>query len=312
MTSIGNGLRAACILVVALWVQGCVTSTADRVNPIPSPQSVTQGIQGTLQRYAAFPSRLVPARTVSVWLPERYAESTDRRYPVLYVHDGQMLWDAQKTWNHKSWEVDDVVSQLIAQGKINEVIVVGIDNTPQRFEEYMPYDAVSDAGVRGLPSMPTVAKSSITSDAYLRFIVTELKPFVDSSYRTLKTPENTFMLGSSMGGLISLYAISEYPDVFGGVAAMSTHWPAGDGAMIDYLSRQLPAPGTHRIYMDHGTATLDAEYGTYQIRMDELMRARGYAVNRNWVTKVFPGAAHDETAWNVRLHQPLKFLLGTK
>ena len=141
-------------------------------------------------------------------------------------------------------------------------------------------------------------------------MVTELKPFIDATYRTLAGPADTFVMGSSMGGLISAYAIAEYPDMFGGAACVSTHWPAADGAVIDYLAGHLPDPASHRLYFDYGTATLDALYEPYQQRMDAVMRRSGYVEGQNWVTLKFDGAEHNEQAWRQRAALPLQFLLG--
>jgi predicted alpha/beta superfamily hydrolase len=113
-----------------------------------------------------------------------------------------------------------------------------------------------------------------------------------------------------MGGLISCYAIAEYPQVFGGAGCVSTHWPIGDGAVIDYLKRTMPDPKTHRMYMDHGTATLDAMYAPYQQRADAVMHAAGYEDGKNFMTRVFDGAEHNERAWRVRMGEALAFLIG--
>jgi predicted alpha/beta superfamily hydrolase len=147
------------------------------------------------------------------------------------------------------------------------------------------------------------------SDEYLRFIVTEVKPMIDGRYRTLRDRAHTFIMGSSMGGLISLYALCEYPEVFGGAGCLSTHWPAGDGAMIAYLRAAVPEPAAHRLYFDHGTQTLDATYEEFQRRVDEVVRARGYGEGTNWITRRFPGHEHSERAWRERVHIPLEFLL---
>ena len=127
------------------------------------------------------------------------------------------------------------------------------------------------------------------------------------------------MLGSSMGGLISLYALAEYPRVFGGAACLSTHWPGdlaeqpgpASAALVAYFGRKLPPAGAHRIYFDHGTGTLDARYPALQRQVDALMRAKGYTAT-DWQTRVFPGAIHDEASWAARLDQPLVFLLGRR
>lgn len=113
-----------------------------------------------------------------------------------------------------------------------------------------------------------------------------------------------------MGGLISCYAISEYPEVFGGAACLSTHWPAINGVFLNYVKTNLPDPQNHKIYFDYGTQTLDSLYEPYQLIVDSLMIKRGYNKNVNWLTRKFEGAKHDENSWKSRLHIPLEFLLG--
>jgi predicted alpha/beta superfamily hydrolase len=157
------------------------------------------------------------------------------------------------------------------------------------------------------------------SDDYLKFVVYELKPFIDSAFSTKKNRENTFFAGSSMGALISLYAICEYPSVFGAVACISTHWPGvflqeGNpipAAIFAYLHDHLPDPKSHRIYFDHGDATLDAWYPALQVQVDKIMREKGYGKN-NWVTRVFLGEDHSERAWKKRLFEPISFILKKK
>jgi pimeloyl-ACP methyl ester carboxylesterase len=113
-----------------------------------------------------------------------------------------------------------------------------------------------------------------------------------------------------MGGLISLYAICEYPEVFGGAGCVSTHWPAVEGVIAPYLVENLPDPATHRLYFDYGTDTLDALYQPTQFLVDEVVAGAGYTRDVNWVTRKFPGAAHDERSWAQRVSIPLRFLLG--
>jgi len=271
------------------------------------------GVTGTLLRHQDFPSRHVAPRSVDVWLPPGYGDDPDRRYPVLYMHDGQNLFDPAMTYAGIDWDVDGAMARLIDEGAVRPAIVVEIWNTPRRLLEYMPRQPVAadmvTTGVEGFDPFP---RDAVVSDAYLRFIVGELKPAIDERYRTLPGRGDTFIAGSSMGGLVSLYAVAEYPEVFGGAAALSTHWPAGDGTMIDWLASHLPDPHDHRFYFDHGTTTLDAAYAPYQQRMDELMREAGYEQGANWQTHRFEGAEHNEAAWRERLHLPLQFLLQSQ
>jgi enterochelin esterase-like enzyme len=113
-----------------------------------------------------------------------------------------------------------------------------------------------------------------------------------------------------MGGLISLYALEQYPHVFGRAGCLSTHWPAGGAPLVDDLAAHLPAPGRHKLYFDYGTATLDALYEPFQQRMDEHLAAAGYTRDHDWMTLKFDGAKHNEAAWRARVDLPVRFLLG--
>ncbi|WP_290780034.1 alpha/beta hydrolase-fold protein [Arenimonas sp.] len=257
------------------------------------------------------PSRHVAARRIDVWLPPSYALQPERRYPVLYLHDGQNLFDGALSYGGVDWDIDGVMTREVAAGRVREAIVVGIWNTPSRFQEYMPAKAVPPGPIAsGVAGFDTGLAQDLQSDAYLAFLVEELKPRVDARYRTLSGPADTAVMGSSMGGLISLYALAEYPAVFGAAGGVSTHWPAGDGAVVDWLAQRLPAPGAHRLYFDFGTVAVDASYAPYQAAMDAHLRQRGYVQGRDFVTRRFEGAAHNEEAWQRRVHEPLQFLLG--
>jgi len=188
---------------------------------------------GRLERINSFASTYVDARNIDIWLPDGY--SPEKKYAVLYMHDGQMLYDSTTTWNKLTWDVDDVAAVLIKEKKVKDFIVVGIWNAgPKRHVEYFPQkpfeslpqsvqDTLYTANRSGGASV--FNNSKVQSDNYLQFIVRELKPYVDKKYATKKDRANTIIAGSSMGGLISMYAICEYPEVFGGAACLSTHWP---------------------------------------------------------------------------------------
>lgn len=278
---------------------------------------------GKIERFQNFKSQYVDYRNIDVWLPDGY--SKDEKYAVLYMHDGQMLFDAESTWNKQSWEVDETVAKLNAEGKTKKFIVVGImNNGLKRHAEYFPqkpYRKLTDEQKQFVSDTLLKLKKidqtfEPNSDNYLKFLVTELKPFIDSNFSTLTDKDNTFIAGSSMGGLISLYAICEYPEVFGGAACLSSHWtgiyqlennPIPE-QFYTYLRNNLPNPKTHRIYFDYGDQTLDSLYPTLQQKVDLIMTAKGFTEN-NWITKFFPGKDHSESSWRERLHIPLEFLL---
>ena len=285
--------------------------------------SAQQVSQGELRIYPDFTSEFIAARTVAVWLPENY-DST-KNYPVLYMHDGQMLFDAQTTWNGQEWGIDEVAQQLINENKLQAFIGVGVWNAgPLRHTEYFPLkpfelltekvrDSILENSGRGEEAL---FKGPLQADSYLKFLTQELKPFIDQNFSTRTDAQNTFIMGSSMGGLISWYALCEYPEIFGGAACLSTHWPGGfvfennpiPGAFLKYLDQNLPPPAAHKIYFDLGDATLDIHYPPLQQQVDLLMQQKGYTPT-HWKTLFFPGEDHSETAWNKRLHEPLQFLL---
>lgn len=281
---------------------------------------------GSIRRIENFQSNYVAARTIDIWLPEGY--SAANKYAVLYMQDGQMLFDATHTWTKQEWGVDETAGRLIKEKKIKACIVVGIWNSgSMRHTDYFPRKPLLSLPARQVDSIYKANRSNgaglfageVQSDNYLRFIVTELKPYIDQHFSVYTDAAHTFIAGSSMGGLISMYAICEYPQVFGGAACLSTHWPGVfttvnnpvPDAFLAYLSAHLPSAESHRLYFDYGTATLDTMYAPYQQRADIIIRSGNYSA-KNFMTKVFKGADHSEQAWNNRLEIPLQFLLSVK
>lgn len=284
------------------------------MNKQSTPPPIPKVSAGQITRLADFPSKYVAARNVDIWVPDGY--SSKQKYNVLYMHDGQMLFDAATTWNHQEWTVDETLSKLINEGKVAPTIVVGVWNTPARHPEYFPQkplDLLDEETRKEVVKQQLQGKAQ--ADNYLKFLVQELKPYIDSKFSTYSDSEHTSIAGSSMGGLISMYAICEYPDVFGSAACISTHWPGVGGrtddkvptAFLKYLDDHFPAKG-NRIYFDHGDKTLDAMYPKYQKLVDERMALKKLAPGR-YESRFFPGDDHSETSWARRLHYPLEFLL---
>ena len=285
-------------------------SMAQAADPLPVVGA------GRIERLAAFNSKFVPARNVDVWLPPGYDGTV--RCPVIYLHDGQALFDPALSFSKKSWNMAETTAALIKAGKIPPTILVGIWNAGAlRHSEFFPEKA--------LPLVPAALRATFihaalsdrpNADNYLRFIVEELKPAIDARFATLPDRRHTIIMGSSMGALISLYAICEYPDVFGGAGCMSTHWPGiftanatFPIAIFSYLEGHLPGSVDHRIYCDRGSATLDALYPEAQSFADILFREKGYGEG-NFQTRVFAGDDHTETSWARRVAIPMLFLDG--
>ncbi|MFM8256194.1 MAG: alpha/beta hydrolase [Bacteroidota bacterium] len=301
------------VLLLIVW--STITTTYAQV---PTPQ------QGRIVRHENFPSAHVTPRNVDVWLPAQY--DPQKKYAVLYMHDGQMLFDSTLTWNKQEWGVDETLSQLMQEKKIKDCIVVGIWNGGRsRHAEYFPQKPFESLSASQQEIVYNGYRSNgqsiffgipIMSDRYLNFLTQELKPFIDKTYATKTDRSNTFIAGSSMGGLISLYAICEYPSIFGGAACLSTHWPGlftmennpVPGAFFSYLEQSLPSPNRHRIYFDHGTETLDSMYASLQKSVDLIMAKRGYK-SKQWISRSWPGQDHSERSWRGRFALPASFLL---
>jgi pimeloyl-ACP methyl ester carboxylesterase len=281
--------------------------------------------QGRLVEHRAMASAHAAPRDVTVWLPPGYDEGT-AAHPVLYMHDGQNLFDASRAPYGAEWGVDEHVARLAATGQIRAPIVVGVGNTPLRLREYLPAPLMFNLppdlrdGVEGIYGGPSL------SQGYMTFLVEELKPFIDRTYRTLPGPADTVIMGSSMGGLISMYATALWPGVFGACACLSTHWPGrieglddpGDlaiwrervvAAWTGAIRPMLPDPARARFYFDRGDESPDAFYAVFHNEVDQVFRDRGYGPDR-FRSLYFPGAEHNERSWNGRLDVPLTFLLA--
>ncbi|MDO1501593.1 alpha/beta hydrolase-fold protein [Winogradskyella maritima] len=274
---------------------------------------------GSLLRLTDYESENITPRPVDVWLPENYSEH--QKYKVLYMHDGQNLFDSTTTWNKREWKVDEWLTKLTSEEKMNDIIVVGIHNIPklrwqdlfpEKAFEYMP-DQVRDS----LLEAGREAKLNLDfrGDEYLKFIVKELKPQIDAQFSTQK--DENYVAGSSMGGLMSMYAMVEYPDVFKGAGCLSTHWvgalPTNPNpfpeAIFKYMEDNLTEAEGNKFYFDYGDKTLDKYYPKFAPRVDAIFKAKGYSED-NFKNLYFEGTKHSEESWNKRLDQPFTFLFG--
>lgn len=284
--------------------------------------------QGHLERYSSFSSQFISPRNIDVWLPSNY--NFTQKYGVVYFHDGQMLFDSNTTWNHQEWGIDETLNQFNQSAKVPYIAVAIWNDEKNRHSNYFPqkvYDQLKAKEKKRIfrakrANQSDVFSSPINSDDYLKFIVYEVKPFIDSVYSTFPDLQHTAIAGSSMGGLISMYAICEYPEVFGTAACLSTHWPGifemknnpVPKSFVQYFQSHLPNPNSHKFLFTHGTVGLDSLYGPTQQRIDQVLLDGGYShflqnTSCNWKTQVDQGLGHQESTWRKQFEDNANFLL---
>lgn len=257
-------------------------------------------LTGDFRLHAQVGSRyLANKRDVLVWLPPDYARDPNRRYPVLYMHDGNNLFDRRTSFGGQEWEVDEHANALIRAHSIEPVIIVGIYNTSARMDEYTWYSDTLDGQTVG-------GKGA----QYARFLVEELKPMIDKTYRTLPDREHTSVMGSSLGGQISFYLGLNYPQVFGQVGLMSPSIWWKHRAMVQDVAR---FPTNLRVWVDMGTREGSDPEAMVQDAKDFVagLEKRGYQHFRNLAFHLEPGAGHNEQAWDARFDRPLSFFFGS-
>lgn len=270
---------------------------------------------GTLFRHEV-PTTDGPARTVDVWLPpDDGAPSPAGGRPVVYAHDGQNVFRAEDAIFGRTWRLTEASLQVARTTGVPAPVVVGVWNAggvnARRAEFLAPEPDLTPYGP-GVENVASLAKTGRNrgADAYVRFLADGVLPLVEGEYGVAAHPRGRTVLGSSMGGIVSLYCALTRPDLFGAAGCLSTHWVIGGEALVDWFAGRLPAPGTVRLWFDRGTEELDASYGLGQQRMDEALRASALAEGRDWVSRVFAGTGHNEDAWADRAVEVLAFLLA--
>jgi len=282
-----------------------------------SQDTIIQVSSGKLHRYYSLASQFVATRTIDIWIPSDY--NSRKKYDLIVMQDGQNLFESEWTGSPSKpvWNVDDCLTLLKKEKQIKPTIVVGIWNTQNRRPEYFPQKAYESLPDSVRQKVKEDIKGDAISDLYLKFITTELLPFVQSHYAVYRDKKHTTIMGSSMGGLISMYAVCEYPEIFGTAVCMSNHWvgcPNYRNAVIPetfiaYLKNNLPSLNDHRFYFDAGTETLDALYGPWLLLAESSARPKK-RLEKNWCFKKYPGEAHHETSWSKRLPDVMKYAVG--
>jgi enterochelin esterase-like enzyme len=249
---------------------------------------------GSLDKYKNYHSRFLPAaRDVIVYVPGVYDGNPQRRFPVLYLQDGQNLFDPATSFGGVTWRVRETADRLVAEGKIQPLLIVGIYNAgKQRIREYTPSRARKLGGGG--------------ANRYGKMLVREIMPFIESKYRALAGPAHTGVGGSSLGGLLAMYLGLNYPEVFGRVAALSPSVWWNQRWILNFAARRRQR-SRPRIWLDTGTqegmhTTSDAR------KMRDVLLERGWREGRDLRYQEIPGGQHNEAAWAERVGPFLQFL----
>ena len=254
---------------------------------------VVQGqITGTVKYHRAIKGTGIQDRGLIVWLPPGYETDRNRRYPVLYMHDGQNVFDPVTSSFGVDWSIDETANDLIKKKSIDPIIVVGIYNTGDRMKEYTPGDK---------------------GTAYMDFIVKTVKPLIDSTYRTKPDRKNTIVGGSSAGGIISFMLAWEHPDIFSKAICMSPAFktPTSMGAGWDYAKVVATSTGKKKdvfFYIDNGGVGLESQLQPGVDEMITALKSKGYQEGKDFSVVIDPTAKHSEADWAKRFPNALKLV----
>lgn len=255
-------------------------------------------LTGVLHTHENFHSEFVPTdRTIIVFVPPGYDSDQARRYPVLYLHDGQNIFDKATAFGDE-WRADETALNLIESGAIEPMLIVGVYNAgEQRIDEYTP-------------TRMEKKKAGGRADHYGQMLVQELKPFIDERYRTLPSAANTALGGSSLGGLVTMHVGLKYPTAFGKLAVLSPSvwW---DNRVILSEVAALPSKHSQRIWLDAGTGEGKEVTSDTRMLRDALV-SKGWTLEDDLKYYEAEGAGHDERSWAARMEHVLRFLFPAK
>lgn len=255
---------------------------------------VSDPVKGKLLAFDRFTCKgLKYKRGIEVWLPETYSDA-HQPYSVIYTHDGQNLFEPGNAFAGMDWKVDETVTKLLNEGKIKNCIVVGIPNSPDRMKE--------------LNLETTLGKS------YAQFIIEEVMPFVETKFNVSRNFSDSFIMGSSMGGLMAFQMGFTFPHKFGGAACLSSAFQSKFSKIIEQVKHSDHLPQGLRVYIDTGEYEKEInereDICECYYKMMEILVKRGFKEGENLMGYFDEKATHTESAWAMRLKIPLMFLLG--
>lgn len=244
-------------------------------------------ITGTVAYHRQMPGEGIRPRDIVVWLPPSYANAPEKRYPVLYMHDGQNVFDPRTSYLGVDWQVDEVADSLIRAGEMEEIIIVGVNNSDDRRAEYSDTEK---------------------GRAYMKFLIEKLKPFIDATYRTQPERQNTAVMGSSMGGLISFLLAWHHPEVFSQAACLSPAFIPPFGTAVKMVENDDGPMKNIRLYLDNGGVALDSMLQAGCDQMLHALKQKGFSLGDNLYWFHDKHAEHSERAWAARVWRPLLFM----
>ncbi|WP_156256000.1 alpha/beta hydrolase [Sandarakinorhabdus oryzae] len=284
---------------------------------LAAPAFSRESIQFTRHPDVSGPG-LLP-RHVDVWVPPDADDG--RPLPLLLMHDGQNLFEPASAYGGVTWGVAETIMAGMAAGTLPPMIVAGVWNTgAQRWGDYVPAELMARLPAPLAARFDQVGGGPSRSDAYVRLLADTVLPLLRANHKV--APGKVVIAGSSMGGLASLNALMLRPDLFRAAGCLSTHWPvlapvpgaqAGEvpaiqAAIRDWIGARLGAPAGRRLWFDHGDQGLDQYYAPFQAVADSAVTAAGWRRDRDFVSRYFPGASHNEASWAARLALTFTFL----
>jgi predicted alpha/beta superfamily hydrolase len=248
--------------------------------------NITGQITGEVRYHKQFEGRSVLPRDIIVWLPPGYDSLSDKYYPVLYMHDGQNVFDPLTSSFGVDWQIDEVADSLIRARSIQEIIIVGIYNTEDRGSEY---------------------NDTELGHTYINFIINELKPFIDMTYKTLPDSKNTAVCGSSSGGLISFIMAWEYPDVFSKSACFSPAFKISNINYVAPVENYMGAKRNLKVFIYNGGIGLEERLQPGIDEMILVLKEKGFIENQDLLFIKDSFAEHNESAWAKNVYRFLEF-----